>query len=97
MDEDEDQYAVREAKLEPEQIAMFLINGAYRDAGRDMTFIEDALYAIRIRQAVREGITNPNSIAIRALELEGWQPQYVVRGEIGLISIAEPEPPKSLN
>jgi len=91
MDENTDPYAVTEIKLQlqPEQIAMFLINGAYRAAGKEMTFVEDAIYTLRIRQAAGEGVTDPDQIAMRALEMEGWKPCYVTRGEIGYISIEE--------
>lgn len=87
MNENADCYAVKEIKLEPEQIAMFWINGAYREAGKKMTFLEDAIYALRIREAVREGKRDPDDIAMRALEMEGWRPEWVTYGEIRLIKI----------
>jgi hypothetical protein len=87
MSQAEDPYAVTEAKLSPEQIAMFWINGAYRDAGKKMTFVEDAIYALRIRDAAREGKRSAEEIAMRALELEGWRPEWVTYGEISIIAI----------
>ncbi|MBA1156905.1 hypothetical protein [Microvirga mediterraneensis] len=87
MNESTDPYALTEIKLQPEQIAMFWINGAYRDAGKKMTFLEDAVYALRIRDAVREGKRTPEDIAMRALELEGWRPEWVTYGEISIIKI----------
>jgi hypothetical protein len=87
MAANEDPYAVTEIKLQPEQIAMFWINGAYREAGKKMTFVEDAVYALRIRDAVREGMRTPEDIAMRALELEGWRPSWVTYGELSIIKI----------
>lgn len=87
MDESANPYAVTEIKLEPEQIAMFWINGAFRDAGKKLTFLEDAIYALRIRDAVREGMRTPEDIAMRALELEGWRPKWVTHGELAAIVI----------
>lgn len=78
---------VAEMQLEPEQIAMFWINGAYREAGKKMTFVEDAIYALRIRDAVREGKQTPEEIAMRALEMEGWRPKWATHGEISAIVI----------
>jgi len=74
-------------KMEPEQMAMIIINTAYQMSGRKMTFVEDAVYALRIRDAMKEGKKKPEEIASRALEMEGWQPQYVVHGEVGYLAI----------
>jgi hypothetical protein len=83
-----------ESEITPEENAMMMINSAYFFSGRKIGFVEDAIYAVRIREAMKEGFTDPDKIAVRAMELEGLSPQFVRRGEIGFYSIEEPEPPK---
>jgi hypothetical protein len=83
-------------EVTPEENAMMMINAAYFFSGRKITFVEDALYAIRIRDAIKDGVIDPEKIAIRALELEGWQPEYVVRGEIGFLSLGDQEQARQL-
>jgi len=85
---------VDEAEAAPEEVAMMVINSAYFFSGLKIGFVEDAIYAVRIREVMKEGLTDPNKIAIRAMELEGFTPRYVRRGEIGFYSIAESEAPK---
>ena len=61
---------------------MFWITGAFRAMGKEMTFLEDAIYALRVRDALREGMRAPDDIAGRALEMEGWRAKWITCGQI---------------
>ena len=69
---------------------MMFINTAFRFGSREMTYLDDALFAVLINEAISEGITDGMKIAWRALELGGWEPRWVQSGEISYIGIAGP-------
>ncbi|WP_157091437.1 hypothetical protein [Methylobacterium nodulans] len=68
---------------------MAIVNVAFRDAYRELSPAERATILVQIQDAVHHGFTNPKDIAICALERAGYAPRYVVRGEIGLITIRD--------
>jgi hypothetical protein len=51
--------------------AWHLINMAFAAIDRELTYLEDALFAVLINEAVSEGLTCHLDIAWRALELGG--------------------------
>lgn len=83
-----------DSQTSPEEIAMMLINAAYFFSGIRIGFVEDAIYAVRIRDVMKEGLTDPDAIAVRAMEMEGLAPKFVRRGEIGFYCIEESDAPK---
>jgi len=68
----------------PEGVAFQLVEGAFRMSGRELTFLEDALFAVHIKEAMAEGWDEPDDLAFRALQLAGWDPVWLKSGEIGL-------------
>lgn len=92
----ENPYAIEYVQMTPEESAMLQISTAYRMSGRHMSFVEDALYSLWVRQAQKEGHSQAREIACFALRQQGLEPRYVVVGELGYIEIepsnSKPQP-----
>jgi hypothetical protein len=56
---------------------------------RELHLGERAMLMVRVEDAIADGLISPRDVAVRALERAGYAPRYVVRGEIGLVTIRE--------
>lgn len=78
------------AALSLDAVALALIAGAFRDLEQRMLPGEEAGLAGRVRGAIMQGARDPKSIAVEALQAEGWPARFEVRGELGFVAIRAP-------
>ena len=81
------------SRVPAEFTAMAFVGGAFHFAGLPFTAVERMIYAVRVQDAMREGVGDAAEIAWRALELEGWCPAWVTEGEASYIQLKHSAPP----